>query len=128
MPLARQLSPAPQPRAQLAPPTRAPPVSYEHLQPPKRFGKGKKATRMQRDRILDENESRNGAIRDDQDGTPLVRPQQHRRGVRPPDNEAQVDHVVPRNKGGTNEYGNLRVRSRKANIKKSDRDPTPEDF
>ena len=81
--------------------------------------------------MLKENERVNrdkGGLQDDRDGTPLVWPKRHRRGVRPPDNEAQVDHVVPRSKGGNNDYNNLRVRSRSANIKKGDRDPDPEDY
>ena len=83
---------------------------------------------MQRRETLKENATRNGGLRDDQDGTPLVYPQRPRKGVRPPDNEAQIDHVVPRSKGGTNDYSNLRVRSRKANGQKSNKDPKPEDF
>lgn len=71
---------------------------------------------------------RDGQLKDDRDGTPLVPAQKHRRGVTPPDNEAQIDHVVPASKGGTNDYGNLRVRSRQANLKKGDRNPDPEDY
>lgn len=83
---------------------------------------------MQRREMLKDNDGRNGGLKDDQDGTPLVYPKRHRKGVRPPDNEANIDHVIPKAKGGTNDYGNLRVRARKANIDKSDKDPKPEDF
>jgi hypothetical protein len=55
---------------------------------------------------------------DDVTGQPLVRPQQHTLGKRPPDNEAQIDHVYPRSEGGPNTYSNADVRARIDNIKK----------
>jgi 5-methylcytosine-specific restriction endonuclease McrA len=49
--------------------------------------------------------------------------QQHQKGVTPPKNEAQVDHVIPRSKGGDGEPDNGQVLCRECNIKKSDKDP-----
>jgi 5-methylcytosine-specific restriction endonuclease McrA len=49
--------------------------------------------------------------------------QQHQKGVTPPKNEAQVDHVIPRAKGGDGEPDNGQVLCRECNIKKSDKDP-----
>ena len=34
----------------------------------------------------------------------------------PPDNEAHVDHVIPKSKGGTNTFENAEVRSRAWNL------------
>ena len=62
-------------------------------------------------------------IRDDRTGEALVRPQRHEKGVRPPDNEAHVDHVVPKSKGGENSFSNAEVRSRAGNLAKGDKMP-----
>ncbi|NNM55096.1 MAG: hypothetical protein HKM05_10285 [Spirochaetales bacterium] len=39
----------------------------------------------------------------------------------PPKNEAQIDHVYPKSKGGTNSGANAAVHSRENNAKKSDK-------
>ncbi|HEX5747467.1 MAG TPA: HNH endonuclease [Archangium sp.] len=46
---------------------------------------------------------------------------QHQQGVTPPKNEAQVEHVIPRAKGGEGEPDNGQVLCRDCNIKKSDK-------
>jgi len=53
----------------------------------------------------------------------LVQPGKHTKGVSPPPNEAQVDHVHPRSLEGSNSYSNLEVRSRVNNITKSNKVP-----
>jgi hypothetical protein len=97
---------------------------YSHLEDHPSAGPGKDFTRSQKRRILSENESRNGgALRDDKTGEPLVRPSKHEKGVRPPDNEAHVDHVTPKSKGGPNTFENAEVRSRAGNLSKGDKMP-----
>ena len=45
------------------------------------------------------------------------------KGVTPPANEAQVDHIIPVNAGGTRDQGNLELRTRANNRAKSDKVP-----
>ncbi|WP_422724032.1 HNH endonuclease [Hyalangium rubrum] len=44
------------------------------------------------------------------------------KGRHTPKNEAHVDHVIPRAKGGTNDPENGQVMCRECNIKKSDKE------
>lgn len=66
-----------------------------------------------------------GVLRSDLDGQDLVMPQKSQAGVTSPPNEAQIDHIVPRNPAdsnleqGTNSYGNAQILSREQNRKKS---------
>lgn len=95
---------------------------YSHLEDHPSVGPGKDFTDSQKKKILAENKKRNGGtIRDDRTGEKLVKPKQHKAGVSPPSNEAQIDHVDPRSKGGSNSFSNAEVRSRANNIAKSDK-------
>jgi 5-methylcytosine-specific restriction endonuclease McrA len=95
---------------------------YDDLKPPHNVGAAEPTTRAQRARMLKRNEDLNGGrLIDDNTGDELVRPKRHLPGVRPPDNEAHVDHVVPRVQGGGNDYPNLRVTSRRYNLQKGAR-------
>jgi len=47
------------------------------------------------------------------------------KGVTPPANEAQTDHIKPKSKGGTDEKSNGRHSCRACNRKKSDKEPPP---
>lgn len=94
-------------------------VSYEHLPPPKHVAPGKDATRMQIREIRKENLKRNsGTLRDDETGAELVMPQQSKKGITPPRNEAHIDHIIPKAVDGTNDYTNFRVISRQQNLAK----------
>lgn len=95
---------------------------YSHLEDPPDVGPYKDFTADQKRAILDENRKRNGGVlRDDDTGEELVPSQKSRKGVTPPENEAQVDHVYPKSKGGTNSYKNAKVISRKRNREKSNK-------
>ncbi len=100
---------------------------YGHFVDGPTVGPGKNFTRGQKRKILEDNEARNGGVlRDDRTGEELVRPKKHERGVKPPPNEAHVDHVVPKSRGGSNSYANAEVRSRDNKLQKGDKLPDEE--
>jgi hypothetical protein len=81
-------------------------------------------TRKGKVAVKTENAERNdGKNRCENCGVEAVPAKQHQKGVTPPKNEAQVDHVVPRAKGGEGEPDNGQVLCRDCNIKKSDKAP-----
>jgi RHS repeat-associated protein len=85
---------------------------------------GKVFTQNQKREILKENRLRNGGdLRSDLSGAKLVPSQKSQKGVTPPPNEAQIDHIYPRSKGGPNTTENAQVLSRKENRLKSDNLP-----
>lgn len=85
-------------------------------------GPGKVYTQSQKKKILEENMKRNGGeLRSDLSGKPLVKAQQHKKGVTPPQNEAHIDHICERCTGGTNSFGNARVLSREENLRRPGR-------
>jgi hypothetical protein len=70
--------------------------------------------------ILKENMRRNNnVLRSDKTGKILQQPTKSTRGVAPPRNEAQIDHIFPKSMGGPNSFGNAQVIERSANIAKS---------
>jgi hypothetical protein len=94
---------------------------YADIENPRNVGPGKDFTQAQKQKILEANRAKNeGVLRSDQSGAKLVASQQSKKGVTPPQNAAQVDHIKSKAKGGTNESSNAQVLSREENIKKSD--------
>ncbi|NMB31054.1 MAG: hypothetical protein GX988_06425 [Clostridiales bacterium] len=98
---------------------------YSHLQDDASVGVGKNFTAKQKSIMLKENMNRNGGkiISDASDDfhNILVKSQKSMKGVTPPKNEAQFDHIIPKAKGGTNSYSNAQIVSREYNRFKWDK-------
>jgi 5-methylcytosine-specific restriction endonuclease McrA len=94
-------------------------ISYSTLPDHPSVGPGKAFTATQKKKIIAINRNNNGGvIRSDQSGVVAVPAQKSRRGVTPPPNEVQVDHIVPRKNGGPNSHSNAQVLTREENRKK----------
>lgn len=85
-----------------------------------------KSIKKQHTKAIELNKQQNGGvIRDDVDGSILNQPKQDKRGVPTDMNSAQLDHNDPRKPKdkskapGTNSNSNILIRSKRANIKKS---------
>jgi hypothetical protein len=86
--------------------------------------KGTRFTQKKKELVKQDNSNRNeGKNRCENCGVETVTAQQHKKGVTPPTNETQVDHVVPKAKGGKGEPDNGQVLCRDCNLKKGDKDP-----
>ena len=96
---------------------------YSNLKEPKTVGPRLKTTSAQRKRILEQNKkNNNGQLTDDVDGTKLNPPKRNLKGQKADMNQAEVDHIKAKSKGGSNSNENLSVRSKKNNIIKRDKD------
>jgi hypothetical protein len=95
---------------------------YSHLPDHPSVGAGKDFTQTQRKKILEENKrAHGGRITSDGSGRPTVPGSRHTKGVTPPSNEAHIDHIVPKSKGGSNSYSNAQILTREENLKKGNR-------
>lgn len=87
-------------------------------------GAGKAFTRAQKREMYAANRARNGGeLRSDQSGMKLTPSQKSAKGVPTPKDAAQIDHHIPRSKGGTNDISNGRVLSAQENRAKSNTMP-----
>jgi RHS repeat-associated protein len=92
---------------------------YSGLKEPKVVGEGLNTTKAQRARILEANKQANGGgIKSDLSGKVLDAPVQSRKGVKANMNQAEIDHVKEKAKGGSNSNSNLQVLSKDENLKK----------
>jgi 5-methylcytosine-specific restriction endonuclease McrA len=89
---------------------------------------GKAFTKKQKQVTKEKNAQKNdGTTRCENCDTETVPGTKHEKGVTPPLNETQVDHKIPKSKGGPGEEDNAQVLCRDCNLKKGDKDPTPEE-
>ncbi len=97
-------------------------AKYSHLLDHKSVGPGKPFTRTQKRNILAENMKRNGGvIRSDKSGEILDMPKQSRKGEKANMNQAEIDHIKAKSKGGANSYKNAQVLSKTENLDKLDK-------
>ncbi|WP_241009347.1 RHS repeat-associated core domain-containing protein [Aggregatibacter actinomycetemcomitans] len=93
------------------------PVDYSSLPTPRfRNPFSSKVTAGQKNKMLELNRQQNGGIlRSDADGSIMVPSVKSQKGTTPPSFEAQIDHKIPQAKGGTRDYSNLQILTRKQN-------------
>jgi len=93
---------------------------YTKIPNPKNIDANTKPTPRQVREMKKLNEQVNrGTLKDDVTGEPMVPSAKSQRGVTPPPNEVQVDHIVPVSKGGNRNMNNLELRTRANNRAKS---------
>lgn len=101
-------------------PKKTPP--YSHIPDIPNVGKGKKFTKKQKEKLIEENmKKNNGIVKSDLSGKTLVKPVKNTKGFTPLPNEWQIDHINARSKGGSNSYSNAQILSRKENRDKSNK-------
>ncbi len=85
--------------------------------------RGTRFTPKSKESVKQENASRNdGTNHCENCGVETVPAQQHKKGVTPPTNETQVDHIVPKAKGGKGVPDNGQILCRDCNLKKGDKE------
>ena len=91
------------------------PCDYSGIADPKNLTNTKPTPRQVREMKRLNRVHNDGALRSDMDGGILVDSKKSTRGVTPPSNEAQIDHIISVDKGGTRISTNLQILSRKQN-------------
>lgn len=92
---------------------------YSNLKDPKTVGVGKDFTSTQKQAIINANKTNNGGvIKSDLSGQTADAAVQSKKGVPTNMNQAEVDHIIPKAKGGTNSNSNAQVLTKKENLKK----------
>ena len=95
---------------------------YSNVFNPRNVGPGKNFTKKQKQEILQANMDANGGVlKSDGDGRILNPPQKSLKGQKADMNQAEVDHIEAKSKGGTNHTYNAQVLSKEENLRKSNK-------
>ena len=87
---------------------------------------GKPFTKKGKQTVIQRNKDQNGGVTNCEScGVETVPAQKSQKGVTPPKNETQVDHIQPKSKGGDGSPSNGQVLCRSCNREKSDKVPEP---
>ena len=91
---------------------------YSNIPSSRNVGQGKRFTPRQKQEILKANmDANDGVLRSDGDGRIL----KSAKGQKADMNQAEVDHIIAKSKGGTNDSSNAQVLSKEENLKKSNK-------
>ncbi len=89
---------------------------------------GKAFTKKQKQTVKQKNaEAYGGTTHCENCDVETVPGKKHEKGVTPPRNETQVDHKIPKAKGGPGEMDNAQVLCRDCNLKKGSKEPRKEE-
>lgn len=78
---------------------------YSNLPDPSNVAPGKDFTAAQKAQIIQQNRANNhGVVKSDLSGQILVPPQKSMKGVTPPANEWQIDHIIPKKCRGNQQF------------------------
>jgi hypothetical protein len=97
------------------------PTDYSNIKNPKDVNNPRVTPRQAKEMKAANRKHNNGVLRDDVTGEVAIDSKKPTRGITPPRNEAQVDHINPVSNGGTREMKNLQIRTRQNNRKKSNK-------
>ena len=84
---------------------------------------GKPFTKKTKQELKEENTKQNNGFKCQDCSVSLVDAKKSKKGVKPPSNEAQYDHIFPKSQGGNGDKTNGQVLCRDCNRKKSDKKP-----
>jgi hypothetical protein len=87
---------------------------------------GKSFTRKGKETVVNDNKAKNGGKTVCENcGVETTKPQQSQKGVTPPENETNVDHINPKSNGGSGTPDNGQVLCRGCNLDKGPKVPEP---
>jgi hypothetical protein len=97
-------------------------ADYSGLKDGKSVGPGKDFTASQKNKLIEANKQQNGGvIKSDKSGNTLNPAKQAQKGQKADMKQAEVDHIVPKSRGGSNSFSNAQILSKEENLKKGNR-------
>ncbi len=82
--------------------------------------KGSNFSQKEKAKVINDNKNKNsGKTACENCGNETIKAEKSKKGISPPKNETQVDHIIPKSKGGPGKYENGQVLCRDCNRQKS---------